>query len=150
MFTLQCQLCKTQKDLPIFWHEIFRINVTMGFANTYLFRFLITALTTLRVHIPKSVFGISILKILKPKYSRTWKIQRIMLTFRLWFLAHFGGHMDMGAKRAPKGLGLHNPTKIMAQWMEIFDQLLCWNCVLKLSALRPGPPLTQNKPFMPE
>ena len=62
------------------------------------------------------------------------------LNFRFnFFGALFGGKMGVAATPAHKGLGLQNPTKILAHVGVLLGQLLSQNRVSELSD--PGTPL---------
>ena len=64
-----------------------------------------------------------------------WEIQVMTLTFHFW--ATFGGKMGLDTTRAPNSLGLVNPTKMLAHWMDLLGQPLSRNQVFEI--IRPEP-----------
>ena len=54
-----------------------------------------------------------------------------MILMRFWKILIFGGKMGVAATVAPKGLRPQDPTKKLAQWVDILGQPLSRKHVLK-------------------
>ena len=74
-------------------------------------------------------------KIMHKEEMVSWKVMHkdktklwCLLFFLKLFWATFGGKIGVATTRAPDGLGLSNPTKKLAHWVEILGQLLSRNC----------------------
>ena len=57
------------------------------------------------------------------------------------WVSYFGGKMGIAATVAPKGLGPKDPTKKLAQWMDLLGQMLSRKPVLKIFGPEPPPSL---------